>query len=576
MIKEKFQIRHGLFLEHDESNKRVAKGIGEIFGAIRRLKNHSYEKAAKLSGCAYGMVRRIEAGENTMLTGLFMLADAYGITFSVRDKTKEKHAGNPPDSTGEVTVLNKDGVPGWEIAGKKINSESGLSPLRGQDVPERKLLIKKELGRMEAGAPNFHLFELLNVLRTCNIVLEMHYSEFESAKVLSKTAAVKPSISEELVLGGIPSKEQRFRFAPEKEPGPGILQVIGRMMAKFRERKAKSLSKMSKSTGHSFGSLRRIELGSNMDLQVFLDTANIYGVYFELTYQRKSARGTGRMKVETVVIDGKQAGVWEVLGEVIREAREAQDLNQTTAAGKYRLDRNELSRIENGKKTIRTYTFLRLLRVFRVELVMVFPYEEKSKPFDRIGLTVPTFEQATGNIREPLLMGKDAARYLPVKVGLIFSKVRTSRNASLRTVELAAGIDNSKLGKIEKGEIDIQVGTFLGIAMAMGVRVELVYEELPQKKQRDRFGSKPSASPIEKRVDVTRSRRPYLIVIGEAMKARRKAAGASLRDYAAVLGMDNSKIRKYEGGRSDVRLTTLGHILKTLKISLEVEYTLGG
>jgi transcriptional regulator with XRE-family HTH domain len=60
------------------------------------------------------------------------------------------------------------------------------------------------------------------------------------------------------------------------------------------------------------------------------------------------------------------------------------------------------------------------------------------------------------------------------------------------------------------------------------------------------------------------------------MKARRKAAGASLRDYEAVLGMDNSKIRQYEGGRSDVRLTTLGHILNTLKISLEVEYTLGG
>jgi transcriptional regulator with XRE-family HTH domain len=207
---------------------------------------------------------------------------------------------------------------------------------------------------------------------------------------------------------------------------------------------------------------------------------------------------------------------------------------------------------------------------------MVYPTEEIKQPFERLALPFPNFKSTTSTVRENLLAKANSVDNLLANIAAVLRRVRSSRGGSLRDAASEVGIDNSKLAKLENAEIDIQVGTFLQVCTALGVRVELVYTELVVKQVRERqnITNRKQTKRLVK-TDLTRSRIPYMQVIGGFIKLARRPGYRSGRAFARTIGIDSSKLTKIEKGLIDLRMSTLGHILKTLNISLEMEYSLG-
>ena len=551
------------FLEGNETNDEVIRDVSKIISDLRKAGRLSYNQAHLLTGCPYGMVRRIEEGQNVVLSRFFLLTKAYGMTFSIRQRRTGKSTGKimlTSDKTSYLTRLRRTVK---RLQTEKEMTEDGLIK---QTYP-----VQNELRRIERGN-DIHLKEFLNVLRAFDLALDISYPEISGSPSplrLPKTHAKNPVVNSD------PVPANRIIFLNVNQADEDVLKSIGHEIAAIRTRKEKSLTQMAKLSDSSFGTLRRMELGTNLALEGFLKAAKVYDIHFELRYPVRSQKRQLGIGWKTEILNGKKTPYLQAVGKVIKCARELLDFTQTEAGEKYNLSRDKLSRIECGREGIRIKTFLHLLRSFGIRLRMVYPGIEKKQSFDRLSLPIPDFRNPDKIIRERLLGEGDRVDGLLGKLGEVFRKVRTSRRVSTRDAGSEIGIDNRRLGKIERGMIDLTVGTALQIAAATGVTVAMIYTEISNATERACYGAIPSQEPKRKKIDLTRLRTPYMEAIGATIKSIRLSKGKSLREFGKILGLDGSKVFKLEKGQFDPYMTTLGFIFKKLDICLEVEYTLG-
>ena len=83
---------------------------------------------------------------------------------------------------------------------------------------------------------------------------------------------------------------------------------------------------------------------------------------------------------------------------------------------------------------------------------------------------------------------------------------------------------------------------------------------------------RPPAAAVRKRKTTTSKRPPaepeVQELFGKRVKAAREAAGLSQTDLARLAGIHQSKLPAIEGGRTDVRISTLRRLARALGISL--------
>ena len=60
--------------------------------------------------------------------------------------------------------------------------------------------------------------------------------------------------------------------------------------------------------------------------------------------------------------------------------------------------------------------------------------------------------------------------------GAQLEKLRTEKELSLRTLAQRCDIDHSDIGKIEKGKIDIQIGTVMELAKGLNVHPRELFD----------------------------------------------------------------------------------------------------
>ena len=73
-------------------------------------------------------------------------------------------------------------------------------------------------------------------------------------------------------------------------------------------------------------------------------------------------------------------------------------------------------------------------------------------------------------------MLKPADRRLLKKLGAHLRKLREERELSLREMSYSCNIDNSKISKIEKGQVNITFTTLVQLAGALEVEVTELFE----------------------------------------------------------------------------------------------------
>jgi len=60
--------------------------------------------------------------------------------------------------------------------------------------------------------------------------------------------------------------------------------------------------------------------------------------------------------------------------------------------------------------------------------------------------------------------------------GMQLEKLRSTKDLSLRTLAQRCDIDHSDIGKIEKGKIDIQIGTVMELAKGLNVHPKELFD----------------------------------------------------------------------------------------------------
>jgi transcriptional regulator with XRE-family HTH domain len=66
-------------------------------------------------------------------------------------------------------------------------------------------------------------------------------------------------------------------------------------------------------------------------------------------------------------------------------------------------------------------------------------------------------------------MNNPKVRSLTKEFGRIVRSIRAQRNLSIRDLEAGSGIDNSKISKIEAGNVNVSLATLVGLARGLGV-----------------------------------------------------------------------------------------------------------
>jgi transcriptional regulator with XRE-family HTH domain len=544
------------FLRDHSDISRVLREMGQILTDLRGERHLSMNQAAKVIGCPYSLIRRIEIGENVELQGLFTVTDAYDISFELhyplkedkKEQRCEKHLFHE-----KLMVLN--------VSINQLVKTIGLKRrIDGFGTIDNDC-VQNELSGWE-NKTHLHLKQMLKLLGDAGVYLQMVIPNIYPMLYGPVSSDLPTKMVKEI---GTKKLESHIILLDESISVNDALKKIGQIIEQTRRNDEKTLQQMANSCEMSFGTLQRCEKGRNMALAGVLAIAAANSIQFELSYMREVRPDVFKWKKEDLAKpDAPHAFV---LGCIINDARRALGLTQSGAASQFQLNRNELSRIENGQTEITTKTFLKLLRAFNIELNIVVPKPQKVRPFQKIRLPATRFKSNRSNKVVHLLVGVNPLSNLLKTIGSVFHQVRAGANQTVRVAGDAADVDNSKFSKIEKGRIDMRVSTFIGICRSIGVTVEVVYP----------VGTKRRKASHEmavefKRHDIVRSRLSPMKAIGRIMRTVRKDGQKSLRDLGAEIGIDDSKLAKMENDRMDPQMKTLGRILLSLGIIMELNF----
>ncbi|HEV7329981.1 MAG TPA: helix-turn-helix transcriptional regulator [Flavisolibacter sp.] len=169
------------------------------------------------------------------------------------------------------------------------------------------------------------------------------------------------------------------------------------------------------------------------------------------------------MDVEKLFLNEKA-----LFGKRVIELRDKIGISQKKLGEICEINRSEISRIENGKKNLEFFTIIKLAQGLGIELVTLFDYKNKF-PFVETQIDQSTelrFEN------EKMALGKR------------IQTLRKLRNISQVDIDVAIGLPDSDLSRIENAIANMKLFSLFRIAEALDVKIVDLFnyeEKLPFK-----------------------------------------------------------------------------------------------
>lgn len=324
-----------------------------------------------------------------------------------------------------------------EVVGE-VRGERGLS---APTVAKMAGVYVKAVKRMERGI-NAQFDELFKLTDALDMVFELRYPVWYMQ-------GDKPRVGR--------WDTQKLNSKPE----PWV--TIGNILHAIRNVTGDSQRGLAERHGLSQSVLSVAEhAGGKMSSVVLFEVLKAYGV--ELSLIRLEIRW-----VDIAKIDGGESEILVNIGRIIRDVRDGRGLSARFVGREIEFHGSALSNREKGGIDLTVYTFIRITEFLGigVELVYVgFPCKGH-----RISRNLTASEMPAVTMVD-ITKAPDHHREI---IGEAIKTMREARGWSLRDLAGVAGLDNSKIAKLEKGHYGMLMTTLVKILRSLNIGLVMVY-----------------------------------------------------------------------------------------------------